>query len=388
MTRPASTNRLTPLQRLGLAVGGLGGVAAAVGALAVPAAFFPAYLTAYAYWLSLTLGSLALAMLCHLARSRWAAATLRYCLAGASTLPLMTALFLPLLLGVRELYPWADPQGVAADPLLAHKQPYLNLPFFLARAVIYFALWLVLARALRRWSNEASAGSGPGGRLQRLSAGGLAVLGLSTSFAAIDWLMSLEPRWYSSVYGSLVAMGGVLGALALASGLAALAGRRSAARPLISPRVLNDLGSLLLACVMLWAYLAFSQYLVIWAGNIPEEAVWYTRRWEGGWRVVTVALIVAQFALPFSLLIVREVKRSAPVLAAIATLVVVTRYLEMVWLVKPAAGQGVHWLDPALALGMGGLWVAIFAGQLRRAPLAPLAWAQPRAEPEGRHAEV
>jgi hypothetical protein len=256
--------------------------------------------------------------------------------------------------------------------------------------VVYFALWLVLALALRRWSRQVLAGNGPGlgSRLQRLSAGGLAVLGLTTSFASIDWLMSLEPRWYSSVYGSLVAMGGVLGALALAAGLAAQASRLPALRPLVSARVLNDLGSLLLAAVMLWAYLAFSQYLVIWAGNIPEEAVWYTRRWEGGWRVVTVALLVAQFALPFSLLIVREVKRSAPVLAAIATLVLAARYLEVLWLVKPAVGQGLHWLDPALALGMGGLWVAVFAGQLGRAPLAPLAWVQPRAAPEGQHAEV
>jgi len=173
------------------------------------------------------------------------------------------------------------------------------------------------------------------------------------------------------VYGSMVAMGGVLGAFALSTALAALAARRATWRGWVPPRVLNDLGSLLLAFVLLWAYLAFSQYLIIWSGNLPEEVVWYTRRLTAGWRLVLLGLIVGQFALPFSLLVVRGVKRSAWALAAIAILIVAARYLDVYWLVKPALTASWHWLDPVLALGMGGLWVVAFVWRLGQVPLRP-----------------
>ena len=373
MSAAARGRLVSPLQWLALLVAVAAVVVAGIGGRGSPADFYRGYLVAYAYWLSLTLGSLAMVMLIQLKRAQWGQVTLRYLEAGAATLPAMAVLFIPVAFGLPYLYPWADPLAVAADPLLAHKQAYLNVPFFLARAGFYFAVWLVCTYGMLRWSRRYELSGDPrlARRLQQLSAAGLALLGLTATFAAIDWLMSLEPHWYSSVYGSMVAMGGVLGAFALSTALAALAARRATWRGWVPPRVLNDLGSLLLAFVLLWAYLAFSQYLIIWSGNLPEEVVWYTRRLTAGWRLVLLGLIVGQFALPFSLLVVRGVKRSAWALAAIAILIVAARYLDVYWLVKPALTASWHWLDPVLALGMGGLWVVAFVWRLGQVPLRP-----------------
>ena len=383
--RPGGRGRLLGA----LVAGALGAAASVAGAITAPAAFFPAYLVAWVYWLSLALGCLGLTMLCHLARSRWALASVRYFEAGASTLPLLAVLFVPLALGVRWLYPWTNLAVVAGDPLLAHKFPYLNLTFFFIRAFVYFALWLgltwMLLRRMRGWTG--SDDPRDLARVQRVSALGLVLLGLSASFAAIDWLMSLEPHWYSTIYGTLAAMGGVVGAFALGTLLTALDARRPSLRARVTPRVLNDLGSLLLACVLLWAYLAYSQYLVIWSGNLPEEVVWYVRRLAGEWRLFVLALIAAQFALPVLLLAVRDLKRSAPLLAATALLVVSSRYLDVYWLVKPALGAGLHWLDAALMLGLGGFWAANLAWSLARAPLAHSVSERAR-EQETAHAPV
>jgi hypothetical protein len=354
--------------------------------------FYSAYLVAYAYWMSITLGCLALGLLFWLAGGKWGLVTERFFEAGAATLPLMIVLFLPVALGMYALYPWTDAQAVAADPVLAAKQPYLNIPFFLGRTVFYFVVWLVLAGVLLRWSRrhdqavDAARGRAWAGRLQHWGAGGLAVLGLTSTFAAIDWLMSLEPHWYSSVYGAMLALGGVLGAFGLGTALAALGARREPLRGVVTPRVLNDLGSLLLAIVMLWAYLEFSQYLVVWYGDLPQEVAWYLLRVNGDWRWLAIAVVLTQFALPLALLIVREVKRSALPLAGIAGMILVTRYLDFYWLVKPALNQGFSWLDPLLALGVGVLWFAVFFWRLRRAPLLPRTWPVPETQVEAENA--
>jgi hypothetical protein len=372
--------RTWPLQWLAAAVAALGAAAAVVGVLVWPAQFYGGYLTAYTYWMSLTLGCLALALLFWLAGGLWGLATERFFEAGAATLPAMILLFIPVALGMPTLYPWTNLQAVAANPLLLHKQPYLNVPFFLARTAFYFVVWLILLAGLLRWSRqrdqapEAATAGQIARRLQHWGAAGLALLGLTCTFAAIDWVMSLQPLWYSTVFGSLLAMGGVLGAFGLGTALAALGARREPLRTVVTPRVLNDLGSLMLALVMLWAYLEFSQYLVVWYGDLPAEVVWYLQRIAGNWRLLVLAIIVTQFALPLCLLIVREVKRSAPLLAGIALLILVTRYLDFYWLVKPALSQGFHWLDPALALGMGGLWFTLFIWRWRRAPPLPRPW--------------
>ena len=378
------------LQWLAVAVALLGAAAGVAGVLLWPAQFYGAYLTAYAYWMSVTLGCLALAMLFWLTGGLWGLATERFFEAGAATLPAMIILFIPIIVGMPTLYPWTNPTAVAADPLLLHKQPYLNIPFFLARTGFYFLVWLILDIVLLRWSRQrdqapnALAAGRIARRLQNWSAAGLVIMSLTTTFAAIDWVMSLQPLWYSTVFGSMLSMGGVLGAFGLGVGLAALGARREPLRTVVTPRVLNDLGSLLLAMVLLWAYLEFSQYLVVWYGDLPAEVVWYLQRVAGNWQLLVLAIIATQFVLPLMLLMVREVKRTAPLLAGIALLILVTRYLDFYWLVKPALSQGFNWLDVALALGMGGVWFAIFIWRARHAPPLPRTWTVLEAQPEAR----
>lgn len=339
-------------------------------------AFFRAYLVAFLYWNELTLGCLALLMLHHLAGGRWGFVIQRLLAAGARTVPLMAALFLALIFGIRFLYPWASVDIVEGEELLLAKSLYLNVPFFLLRAAIYFASWFALAFVITRRSYryDETGDERVLRRADRLSAFGLIVYVLTSTFAAIDWSMSLDPNWFSAVYGWLFAARQVLGGMALAIVALGLVWQREALRPLVTPRIVNDLGNLLLAALLTWAYLAFIQFLVIWYGNIPEEVVWYVERSEGGWRWLIISVAVLQFAVPGVLLLIRNVKRSILLLAAIAGLITITRLASLYWLVMPSLLPrfSLHWLDVALPIGMGGLWLAVFIWQLRRHHLAPL----------------
>lgn len=380
-----------------LGIAGLG--AGLVGLLASPGQFYRSYLVAYLFWSGLALGCLVLALLYHLSGGAWGAVLLRCLEAGAWTIAPMAILFLPLLFGLNYLYPWTHAEAVAADPVLQHKSAYLNIPFFVARAAVYFASWIALTFFATRWSLKLDQTPDPAldRRLRRFSAGGLLLAGLTITFASVDWIMSLEPRWYSSVYGMMVAMGHVLAAFAfavlVAIGLARLGARSGVSGPrltlseagpkqegrselaeALTPALLNDFGSLLLAFVMLWAYLAFSQYLIIWSGNLPEETPWYLRRQRGGWEWVTLALIGLSFVLPSLLLLSRELKRSPRALALVAALLVSIRFVEVLWLVAPAFDPPllfIGWMDFVLPAGMGGLWLAAFLWRLGRHPLLP-----------------
>ncbi len=306
----------------------------------------------------------------------WGAAIRRLLEAGAGTLPLLALGFLPLAAGAGHLYAWARPGAVAQDPQIAHVHLFLNVPFFLARAVLYFAAWIAVARALRRWSLGRDAAPDPAleRRLELLSRGGLVLLGLTMTFAAIDWMMSLEPHWASTIYGVIFMGGSVLTAFALVITVAAgLADDPDVAR-VLTPGTLHDLGNLLLAFLMLWAYFSYSQFLIVWAGNLPEEIPWYLARTRGGWGWLALALVLFHFALPFPVLLARTVKRRARTLAAVAGVLVAVRALDVFWQIAPAfhpAGLAVHWLDPAALLAVGGLWVAAFARGLAAAPLVP-----------------
>jgi hypothetical protein len=388
----------------GLGAAGLGTLACIVGLAAGAAgAFFWAYLVAYAFWLGLALGSLVLLMLQYLTGGAWSVVIRRILEAGTRTLPLLAVLFVPLLFGLPHLYEWARlplPEGLAgaldavgllgtyhslwpprttADPVLEHKSLYLNVPFSLLRAAVYFAVWLTLAHFLNRWSqrdDEAGRVLHPR-RYRLLSAPGLALYGLTATFAAIDWLMSLEPHWYSTVYGVLVMVGQVLSGLVFAVVVLALVSDRPPLAGVVRPGHLRDLGSLLLAFVMLWAYIAFSQYLLIWAGNLPEEIPWYLRRTAHGWGAVAGVLILLHFALPFLMLLSGDVRRSRPALAAVAGLILVMRLVEVAWLILPAChaledAAALGWLTPAAVLAVGGLWVALFAWELGKRPLLPV----------------
>jgi hypothetical protein len=363
---------LNRVQRLALVAGVLGLAACALGAVVSPTQFFRSYLVAYVFWFGIGLGCLAILMIYHITGGAWGAVTRRVFESGTRTLPLMALLFLPVLFGMHALYEWTNAEVVAHDPVLQHKALYLNVPFFIARTALYFTVWLLLTRYLNRWSLEqdASLDPAPARRLELLSRGGLLLVGLTMSFASIDWMMSLEPHWFSTIYGVLVMGGQVVSAMAFVIAVAAVLAdeRGGPLAHLISADQFHDLGKLLLAFVMLWTYFMLSQFLIIWAGNLPEEIPWYLKRLQGGWQVLGFVLVLAHFALPFVVLLSRDLKRNPRRLALIAFWLLVARLLDVFWLVTPAFNAGaltVHWLDAVAVIGVGGVWLWTFVWQLK-----------------------
>jgi hypothetical protein len=356
-------------------IAGLAGIALALaGAFMQPDQFWRSYLLAYTYWLQIALGCLGMAMLHHVVGGRWSALIRRWMEAGAMTIPLLTLFFIPLLFGMGTLYPWSNPEYVQQSPLVQQKALYLNLPFFIARAALYFLVWNGLAYLLSRWSHEQdrTGDARLATRMRRLSTVGLILLVLTATFAAYDWLMSLEPEWYSSIYGLIFVAGQGLAALAVAIlGLRVLARRDPAGQDWA--RSFNDLGSFMLAFVMIWAYFSFSQFLIIWSANIKTEITWYHYRLQGQWAAFALLLFVLDFALPFFALLSRSFKRRSQLLTVLAILILCGRWVELYWLIMPAfwpEGLHFHWLDIALLAGLGGIWLAVFIRLwLGKAPL-------------------
>jgi hypothetical protein len=365
------------VQRIAIGVGAAALLVCALAGFANPTQLLRSYLVAYLFWVGGALGCLALLMIQHVTGGAWGVAIRRLLESGARTLPVMALLFVPIALGLRTLYEWAQPEHVANDPLLQHKELYLNVPFFLGRAAFYFVVWTLVVRALWRWSlkQDESFDPKPGERLELLSRGGLVVLGLTMTFAAVDWAMSLEPHWFSTIYGILFMGGSALTAFALVIPVAALLSAHPPVGNLISSDQLSDLGKLMLAFVMLWAYFQFSQFLIIWSGNLPEEITWYLARTRGGWQWLAIVIILFHFALPFVLLLSRRLKRRASSIAFVALFLAVMRFVDVFWLVTPAwepARLTVHLLDLAAVLAVGGVWIWLFVRQLEGYPLLPL----------------
>jgi hypothetical protein len=368
---------LRDIQRKLFVAGGGGMLVCAIGLLLDPAQFVRSYLTTYMLLVGVTLGSLALAMVHQLSGGAWGVVIHRILGAATRTLPVLTALFIPVIIGMRYLYPWADAAMVAQDAVLQWKRPYLNVPFFLVRAAIYFGVWNGIVFLLNKWSLEQDA-SGDlliARRMQKLGAAGLLGYGLTITFASFDWMMSLEPHWFSTIYGVLIIGGQGLVAMAFAIIALAWLSRRPPLNELVTPNHFHDLGNLLLAFTMLWAYFGFSQYLIIWSGNLPEEAEWYLHRSAHGWQLVALALVAFHFAVPFLLLLLRVTKRRGETLAKVAALILVMRYVDLFWLTQPAFYQErlhVHWLDLLLPASLGALWLGVFVYQLRGRALLPL----------------
>jgi hypothetical protein len=336
-----------------------GAAACAVGAAAEPVRFFQSYLFAYLLCLEAALGCLALLMIHALTGGEWGTATRRFLEAGAGTIPWMAPLFLPIAFGLPQLYPWARPFNLMFDESLRRQSVYLNTPFFLARAALYFAVWSGLAWALPKL---------PPMRRAALAGPGLVLYGLTMHFAAFDWGMSLEPEWHSTLYGFLFIAGQAPAAMALLI-IASASSPGSALERLAKPRLLFDLGNLLLAFVMVWAYLSFMQFLIIWSGNLPEEVSWYVKRSRGGWQWVAVFLAVFQFALPFLLLLMRGVKGRREPMLRLAVALLAAHWVGFLWLIKPAFSPGefrLHWLDVAATFALGSVFATLFSGALLR----------------------
>jgi hypothetical protein len=354
-------------RRTSIIVGVIGLLGMAVGFFVSSDQFFRSYLWAFLFWLSIGLGCLALLMLYHLLGGSWGFSIRRIIESGTRTLPLMALLFIPVLLGIGHLYAWANPEFVAESGALQQKRLYLNTPFWIARAVLYFAIWILYAHRLNALSmtQDQTGDLSIPRRFERLSAPGLIVYAFTLTFAVFDWAMSLEPEWFSTIYGMSWMVSQALLALSFAIIVAGL----------IFKRASKDLGNLLLAFVMLWAYLSFSQFLIIWSGNLPEEIPWYLSRLRNGWQWVAAALLVFHFFMPFFLLLSRFLKQRVRTLVAIAALIFVMRIVDVFWVVTPAFyGQrfSVHWLDLFALVGLGGIWLAVYVTALGSAPLVPL----------------
>jgi hypothetical protein len=374
MDTHANTHRLGTLQRNALIAAVVGIIGCIAGAFLEPGRFFASYLLAFVFWSNISLGFLGITMLHHMTSGRWSFLIVRISEAGMRVLPALALMFVPLLFGLVHLYPWI---AHAEDPAIASRGSYLNVPFFIIRTVFYFAIWIAMAFVLSRWSRRQDASADPSltRSLRLLSAPGLVVYGLTATFAAVDWTMSLQPEWFSTIYGMLAMTGQVLAALALAAVALRVLTASGPLADVVAPRPLNDLGNMLLAFVILWAYMSFSQFLIIWSGNLPDEIPWYLRRLSEGWQTVGLILIIFHFGVPFFLLLLRRNKRALQMLALIAIGLLVMRIVDLYWVVMPGAvpsGATVNWTDLAAFLAVGGVWVAWFIRQLKEAPLLPL----------------
>jgi hypothetical protein len=368
---------LAPRQRQLLIAGGVGLALSAIGLFVNPTRFLQAYLMAYMFVLGITLGCLALGMVHQLSGGAWGVVIRRPIGAASRTLPVLTLLFLPIVLGMHQLYSWTNAAVVAHDEVLQHKQLYLNTPFFLVRAAIYFLVWNGLTYFLNAWSLEQDETADPrlARRMQMLSAAGLVAYGLTITFASFDWLMSLEPHWYSTIYGVLIIGGQGLSAVAFLIAVLAWLARRPPLDRIVAPAHFHDLGNLMLAFVMLWAYFSFSQYLIIWAGNLPAEIAWYLHRLQTGWRFVGVALIVFHFAVPFMLLLSRAVKRDRELIFRLVAGVLIVRVVDLFWLIAPefyTTGIRIGPLDLLLPPSVFALWLGCFVWQLRGRAILPV----------------
>ena len=354
-------------QRRYFIVGAVAAVLCLLGAAAARQQFFISYLFAFLFWFSLAIGALGLRLLHQLTGGAWGDLIEPQLKAAARSLPFVALLFIPILVGLKVLYPWAQPALVAVDPVLQHKHIYLNIPFFCFRTVFYFGAWSLMAYKSTR----------------RTCAPSLILYVLTLSFAAIDWMMSIEPHWYSTIYGVLLLVASLQSALAFVT-----VGLRILQNPhghtdahFLKPYL--DLGNMLLALVMFWAYVSFSQYLIIWSANLPEEIPWYLSRQKGGWFVLAMVLVVGQFVLPFLVLLGRRNKQKLERLAWVAAFVAVLGVLNMYWFIQPAffpGGFHLHWLDAAAFAAVGGIWMGLFVTALQKQP-APVGTYAPETNP-------
>jgi len=370
--------------RRSLVIGAVFSVIAIGLGFANPKVFFRGYLVSFMDWLGICLGSMVILMIRHLTGGGWGMVIRRILGAAMRTVPLMAAFFLPIaVFGVPRLYPWAMPLESIENPTirehLAHNKfvetCYLHWSGFVWRALIYFAIWNLLSYLLTRWSKEQDTPPVRDNslRFKVVSGPGIILYAFTISFEAIDWVMSLDPSWISTIYGLLFVAGELISALCFAVVIERILFKYKPMSLLLRPDFVHDHGKFMLTFVMVWAYFSFSQWLIIWAGNLPEEITWYMRRLHGGWGSVALFLVVFQFFVPFFLLLSRQLKRDVTRLVWLAVWLICVRYIDLFWLVEPnfSTSFQVTWADLLIPFGMGGLWLAYFCHNLNSMPLLP-----------------
>lgn len=408
MTDRENKALLTKLQWIALIVGGVGVALCAIGAAVNLSQMLQSYLFGFVVFWSIAVGCLGVTMITHLVQSNWGKASRPYFAAGIGTLPLLAVLFIPVALGVGNIYDWADSEVIAhiksanqshdEKPVnkeqasenkvdengdkhdyddkaaIAHvvqnKVAYLNPRAFWIRAAIYFVIWLALGILLSRRTvvYRTQIVGEDASKLRYVCGLGLGVVIMTVSFASVDWIMSLEPAWYSTIYGALIAAAGVVAAMSLVILAMGKLGVEFTGVEKSKSSMIADLGSLLMGFVLIWTYFAFSQYLIIWSGDQPSEAFWYLERTGNGWEWIAIMIVVFHFAAPFLLLLSRENKRNVGRMTKLVLMLVVVHAVDLFWNIKPAFSKeiSVHWLDLAALAAVGGLWVACGIWQLKR----------------------
>ncbi|MBD3266277.1 quinol:cytochrome C oxidoreductase [bacterium] len=324
--------------------------------------FYHTYLVSFSFVLSLSLGALFFVLLQHLTHASWSVVVRRLAEVTAANIPVLAILFIPILIGMGELYHWTHPEAVAADKLLQVKKPFLNIPFFLVRCIIYFAIWWRLASYLldRSTAQDESGDPQETCRMGKVSTYGMALFALSLTFFSFDALMSLEPHWYSTIFGVYFFAGSMVGFIALITIFTFLLQRAGRVQKCITIEHYHDYGKLLFGFIFFWAYIAFSQYMLIWYGNIPEETMWYLARQEGQWFWVSMILIFGHFAIPFLALLSRYPKRRKPILFGWAVWMLLMHYVDLYWLVMPHFSEDtvpLHIIDSGCLVGITGIWL-------------------------------
>jgi hypothetical protein len=355
----------------------LGAVACAILGAGNPKQLYFSWLVSFLFFLSLALGALFFVLIQYAAQGGWGIVLRRIGETSFATIPVMAALFVPVLLGMRDLYSWSVPGAAEHDALLRWKEPFLNVPFFLIRAGVYFACWSFIALLYYRLSRaqDATGDQAVSARLRRLAGPAIIVLALTQTFASVDWIMSLTPHWYSTIFGVYFFAGSFVGFIALLSVVTVAMRRAGLLDTVISAEHLHDVGKLLFAFTAFWAYIAFSQFFLIWYANLPEETIWFKARLEGSWKAVSILLMAGHFGIPFLYLMGRTVKRRGWTLALGGTWLLVMHFVDLYWQVMPTLHpEGVRpsSLDAAAFVAVGGCFIGVAGWLMRRQALVPL----------------
>jgi hypothetical protein len=370
---------------LALGIGGIATLAWAVGTYLNVEQGLRSWLLGFIFWGGIGIGSLGLLMLQYLTGGAWGVVGRRFFEAGTRTVPLLVVLYLPLAIGVRSLYGFT--QMAAGDDLVKHRGWYMDWRWWIVRSLVYFLIWGVMIYLLNKWSalqdksSDFATANGLLSRASRFSGPTMVIYVLVLTLAVVDWVMILDPRWFSTIWGLLFVAGWALSCLCFMVAILAALSDKPPMNRVLGKRHFHDLGKLMLALVMVWAYFNFSQFLIIWSGNLPEETTWYIRRMHGGWGVIGVGLVLFHFAFPFLVLLQQDFKRKAKWLALVAIFILLMRIVDMFYLIGPSdriaggvdpATFHVSWLDFVAPIGIGGIWIWYFFGQLMKRPLVPI----------------
>ena len=339
--------------------------------------FFFSYLTAFVFWLTIALGGLFFTLLHHLFGAKWSVSVRRIYETLAVLLPFLALFILPVILGVKDLYHWSIPQEIAHDHLLQQKTAFLNIPFFIIRAVVYVSVWIGLTRLFYKASldQDIEFSSHRADRLRSWSAPAMIAFALTFTFAGFDWVMSLDAHWYSTIFGVYLFGGAASGTLSFVILFVLYLRRETSLRSVLSFKRLNDLGRLLFVFTVFWAYIAFSQYFLIWYANIPEETIWYSHRWEGTWQTISLLLVVGHFLIPFIFLMPEKTKKNSIVLLSMSCLILLTHWFDLYWLIQPSLhhhSAHLSWMDLTCTLGLGGVFIGLFVVQISKHAVFPL----------------